>query len=223
MVDRPSGRRVTPGRGPVRLSSLDFPDVCGKDGINVYPSAPATRSGILGSAERFGRQWSALVRPRPVVSNPSLLIGEGQVRTAEKFNMAAVTLGPEGERLNFEPALCENRAIEVRAWISPFRADRKDVAAIVRTVAGLRAQGISAIFVEMPVSLRFLSLHDGGASEHRLVGDVINATGEELDVPIIQTTGVFFDDDFVGHIHLNAVAAANFSAEVSGGLQDLGI
>lgn len=205
------------------LSSLDFSDVYGEAGFDVYRDAPASRSGILASADRSARRWSALMRQRPVLREPSLLLGDGQVRTAERFNEASRTLGPDGERLDFDPAVSDDRALEVRSRISPFRADRDDLAAMARTIAELRARGTTVVLVEMPVPPRFLSLYDGGAIEHRLVRTLIDAIGDELDVPVLRTRDVFVDDDFVDYTHLNASAAADFSTSVAAGLRELGI
>ncbi len=204
------------------LSSLDFSDVYGDTGRQIYREAPATRPGMLAATDRLLRRWSALIRQRPVLRNPSLLIGDGQVRTAERFHAAQRILGTDGERQDFAPAVTDERASEVRARISPYRVDRDDVAAIVRTIEALRVDGTVVVLVEMPVPPRFLALYDDGAVQHRVVGDLLEAIGSELDVPVLSTSSVFTDDDFVDYTHLTASAAAEFSIEVSSQLQELG-
>jgi hypothetical protein len=204
------------------LSSLDFSDVYGDAGLGVYQRAPASRRGLLAATDREMRKWSALIRQRPVLRNPSLLFGDEQELGAERFNNATRTLGADGERLDFEPAVTEDRAVEVRARISPFFVDRDDVAAIVRTIDSLRADGIDVVLVELPVPPRFLSLYDNGSVEHRSVGRLIRAIGAELDVAVIESGTSYTDADFVDFTHLNSSAATRFSTDVANELRRLG-
>lgn len=203
------------------LSSLDFSDVYGDAGLAIYQQAPATRPGILADADRRLSDISALVRQRPALRNPSLLVGEERVEAIDRWERAKEILGPDGERLDFADAVNEDRALEVRTRISPYEPDREDVAAVVRTVEALRSGGVEVVLVELPVPPRFRALYDAGSQEHTRVTDLLRVLARELDVPLVSVTGTYDDADFVDFTHLDREGAARFSNEVAGALAAL--
>lgn len=203
------------------LSALDFSDHYGDAGLEIYERAPATRSGLLADADRELRGISAIFRQRSALRNPSLLLGPAEQDAAKRLRDAEEILGPSGERRDFRSVLTARRAIEVQARITPFVADRDDVAAVVRTVEALQAEGIEVVFVELPVPPRFLELYEGGPAQHDQTSRLLLAMADELDVPLITAGGSYGDDDFVDYTHLTEDAALRFSTEVAAAMAAL--
>lgn len=203
------------------LSALDFSDQYGDVGLEIYQQAPATRTGLLAEADRELRGISAIFRQRSALRNPSLLLGPAEEDAAKRLQDAEQILGPSGERRDFRTVLTAERALEVQARITPFVADRDDVAAVVRAVEALQAEGIEVVFVELPVPPRFLELYERGPAQHEQTTSLLLAMADELGVPLVTTTGIYVDDDFVDYTHLNEDAAVRFSTEVAAAIAAL--
>ncbi len=203
------------------LSALDFSDVYGDAGLEIYQQAPATRTGVLAGADRELRRFSAIFRQRAALRNPSLLLGSAEEDAAKRLTDAEQFLGPSGERRDFRTILSAERALEVQARITPFVADRDDVAAVVRAVEALQADGIEVVFVELPVPPRFLELYERGPAQHDQTSSLLVAMADELGVPLISSDGTYGDDDFVDYTHLTEDAALRFSTEVAAALAAL--
>jgi hypothetical protein len=196
------------------LSSLDFSEVYGQAGLDAYSGAVATRGGALAEADRGLRQVSAVFRQRALLRNPSLLFGSDRTVAAARFAEARQTLGPGGERLDFTPAVTDDRALEVRTRISPYQPDREDIAAVVRTVENLRDRGIEVIFVELPVPPRFVDLYDRGPREHEQIAVLLQLMADELEVTLLTAGDEYGDADFVDFTHLDEDAARRFSVDI---------
>lgn len=95
------------------------------------------------------------------------------------------------------------------------------MAAVVRAVEALQAEGIEVVFVELPVPPRFLELYERGPAQHQESSDLLSALAEDLEVPLITTAGAYQDEDFVDYTHLTEEAAIRFSVEVADALSAL--
>lgn len=203
------------------LSALDFSDQYGDVGLEIYQQAPATRTGFLADLDRELRGVSAIFRQRSLLRDPSLLFGTAEEDAAKRLRAAEEILGSSGERRDFRSALTADRALEVQARITPYVADRDDVAAVVRAVEALQAEGIEVVFVELPVPPRFLELYERGPAQHEDSTDLLDALAEELGVPFISAGASYQNQDFVDYTHLTEEAAIRFSTEVAEALSAL--
>ena len=200
------------------LGPLDVSAVYGASTLDAFETALQTKDGLLASSERATARFSPLVRNRTVLRDPSALLG--RQATARRNARAAVleVTGPSGERLDFTPSVNPARAAEVRGRLTPFTLDRNDLAALARSVDRLQSDNITVVFVELPTPARFDALYPNGPDTAAVVSETLIALARELNVPLIEVSGTYADEDFVDFTHLNAEAAARFSQEVSAAL-----
>lgn len=201
------------------LSALDLSLAYGDAIVDAYETAPATRTGILGEADRTASRFSVLVRDRRLLRDPSALFGSAAEQAQQEQEAAETLVGDDGERIAFEPDRSHARQRETQARITPFLVDRDDLAAIARTADALRGEGRRLVLVELPVPPRFTALYPDGAAQHAVVGDTLDALADVLDVPLVRLAelgpdGAFDDADFVDFTHLDRDPAARFAAAV---------
>ncbi|MCP3973232.1 MAG: hypothetical protein GY720_01925 [bacterium] len=190
------------------LSSLDLSTSYGSDNEDRYRDALEARDGALASFERLTARYSALVRYRNVLRDPSEW-GEDR-----GFDEAAAILGADGERRDFEEGITAKRRRQVEARLTEYSIDANDIAAIHRTVVELRAAGTEVVFVHMPVPQRYVALHPEGAADVASTRTAIDRLGEVLEVDVIDASSGFSDRDFVDFTHLDEAAAAAFTERV---------
>ena len=185
------------------LSSLDFSATYGADNLDRYRDALETRSGVLAALERGAASVSALVGYRTVLRDPGALFGIERDRIEDDFAEAELVLGPAGVRRDFRVDAGEERGATVAARVVDFALDPADLAAVARTVAALRADGIEVVFAEMPVPDRFVTLHPNRLDDLDRVHEATVALGAELDVPVVDLRSGYTDADFVDFTHLD--------------------
>ncbi len=200
------------------LSALDMSAAYGDATKNAYDQALESKPGLLAPADRWGSSFSTLVSSRGVLREPTKLRGEEASLRREQFTRATEELGPDGERINFESALGPDRQDEMLSRLNPYRLDRDDLAAIVRTVSNLRSQGIEVIFVELPVPSRFVSLMPRATEDLQLFSDALQQLADELGVVVLVPEIKLMDSDFVDFSHLSSAAATALSTDISGQL-----
>ena len=196
------------------LSSLDLSSSYGADNLKRYEEALEVRQGAVADLERFTAKYSALVRYRSVLRDPSEW-GEDR-----GFDAAAASVGADGERRDFVVDTSARRRRQVEARLEAYSLDPEDIAAIHRTVIRLREAGTDVVFVQMPVPERFAALHPEGATDLATARRAITRLGDVLDVDVIDATGGFTDLDFVDFTHLKESAAAALTARVSREISD---
>jgi len=191
------------------LSSLDFSISYGADNVARYRDALETREGALAEIERIAARYSALVRYRNVLRDPSEW---GETRG---FDEATSILGVDGERRDFVVDASAERRRQVEARLANFTLDPTDIEAIHRTVVQLRDAGTDVVFVQMPIPERYVELHPGGPDDVAATRQAIVRLGEVLDVEVIDATSGFADLDFVDFTHLNERSAAALTEQVA--------
>lgn len=202
------------------LGPLDVSDVYGDEVLAAYRSALETRPGALATLDRGASAPSLLMRERTVLRSLDDLFGVAADRRLVAWQDAAADLGPDGERVDFRQAVDEVRAREIRGRITPMELDRDDLAALIRTTQQLQADGVMVVFVRMPLPDRFTELF-ADPSDPLRVDAALERLAEELDVELLESDEVFAESDFVDFTHLDAAAAARFSADIGRQLADL--
>ncbi|NNF55492.1 MAG: hypothetical protein HKN03_13750 [Acidimicrobiales bacterium] len=203
------------------LSALDISAAYGQATESAYRSALNTKDGASASVERTAASFSALVRNRTILREPSALAGVIANQRLTDRGEAETNMGDRGERIDFRRVVAPSRQAEMRGRITPFVLDRDDLAAIARTVDQLLAAGIAVVLVELPVPPRFTDLYRSGPAEHELVHATVTALGAELDVPVVSVAEDFTNNDFVDFTHLGEAAARRFSLQTAEALATL--
>lgn len=207
--------RVDPETVVWGLTSLDFSSSYGTVNQEAYEEAFETREGVLADVDRSVSEWSELVRSRRLLRSPSLLFGKEQDAVRADLDEARAILGPDGERLDFTADTGDSRAAIMEARVRDYAIDADDVERVRDTVRQLLADGRTVILVEVPFPDRFVALHPNGSADIAAANAVIAELGAELGVPVLRTSETFTDDDFVDFSHLDADAAARFSADIA--------
>ncbi len=212
---------VMPRAAPTRvlwgLSSIDFSATYGDATVSAYEQALATRSGALATIDQTLSRYSRFMASRSVLRNPSALFGHTAGENERNLQAASDELGDNGERLNFAERVSADRALEVQSRIAPYALDPDDLAAIVRTVDALRADGVEVVFVELPVPPRLIGLYPDRAETHARFQVTAQALADELGVRLValDEAETYGDDDFVDFTHLDAEAAERFTRQVA--------
>ncbi len=207
------------------LSPLDFTASYGAEAEAAYDGAVATAPGWLGDLDRSSSQLSVLVRHRRLLRDPARLLAsandEGTLALAE----AASTLGPQGQRLDFTIDTAPRTGDVNRARMATPGVDSADLAALVAAVEALQADGVTVVFVELPVPPRFVAAIDDGERRLDEFRRLLAATADELDVALLgpadDLDDPLVDDDFVDFTHLDAAAIARFSRSTARQLVDV--
>lgn len=100
-----------------------------------------------------------------------------------------------------------------REPLAGFDVTEDQLGAFRRLVAGLVADGLRVVVLDMPVTDDYVALHPDGAEDHRryeeAVDEVVAATGAALLRP-----GVWPDELFADPLHLNAFGGERLTAEL---------
>jgi len=185
------------------LSSFDFAPNYGDAQLESYRSAPETRTGVLAWMDRTGRRFSALIRMRSLMRQPSKLIGAGADETQADIDEAAMITGPDGERLDFNEDKSDRRGSIVTARLKNFEPDPADLDAIRRTATDLNDRGVRLVLVQMPVPDIFIERHPNDRADYAKTGQAIRDLGAELAVDVVSFDGLFDDSSFVDYTHLD--------------------
>ena len=197
------------------LSSMDLSTSYGADNLERYRDALETRTGRLADIEQATARFSALVRYRTILRQPSLF-GSERTSIENEFEDAAAILGAGGERLDFTIDVSSERAAEVQARLGNYRIDPNDIDAVERTVNALRTSGTKVVFAIMPTPLRYTTLHPEGATDVARGHETVMVLGELLGVPVIRPPwSDSTDDDFVDFTHLDAAGAARLTRSLA--------
>ena len=214
--------RLRPETVVIGVSSRDLNDQASHRQFDLFRTSDAGRwvmhhRALPDRIERAAERWSYLVRYRGDLRRPRRLAGHhdplrevahvgslGQLRALDIYATASYAVTPHFVR-------------EARAdALHDYSIGGAQLAALRRTVAGLRARGVRVVLLEMPVTADAIALHPRGAADYarfttRLRG-VADATGARL-VDLTKTfdsTRLFFDP-----FHLNGSGRAVFTAAIA--------
>ncbi len=196
------------------LSSLDLSATYGQATIDAYNQSPSGRTGMLATLDRALAEHSTFVANRAALRDPSALAGQQRQTSLVQYDEAVQSLGSSGERRDFSRSTSAERAEEIRQRISSYALDIDDIAAIIRTIEDLQAQGIEVVLVELPVPPRFLALYETGQA-HNAFQMALEAISEEMDVRLVVSPDNYTDSDFVDFTHLNESSARLFTETIS--------
>lgn len=193
------------------LSSFDLAPNYGDTQLEAYRSAPETRTGALAWMDRNARRFSALIRMRTIMRQPSKLIGVGADETQDDIDEAVRITGVDGERLDFDEDKGDRRGQIVKARLKDFDPDPADLDAVRRTATELRERGVRLVLVQMPVPEIFVERHPNGRADYDKTGVAIRELGAELNADVVDFDGLFADDSFVDYTHLDEPSTQQFT------------
>jgi lysophospholipase L1-like esterase len=195
-------------------NELNPASLAAASGIFAYDHSRAVRAAegdgdIVDRGDAFLRQWSYLYRYRTDLRHP---LGQP---AAPAFDPA---LTASGEDLAFfDQHYLEGSALHVRqviagtiAALQGFRIGPQNVTILADLFTSLRKQGISVLFVVMPVTSDLVGFHPHGTADYQNAVTAFKAiaddTGAQASVP-----GIWPTTDFADPVHLNGAGTALFS------------
>jgi len=203
------------------LSSFDFAPNYGETQRDAYASAPETRTGALAWMDRNARRFSALIRLRTLLRQPSKLLGTEAAETREDIADAARITGADGGRLDFTIDKGDLRGRIVTARLKNFEPDAVDLDAVRRTALELEARGVELVLVQMPVPTILIERHPNGPADYAKTGSTIRELGAELGVDVIDFDGMFDDDAFVDFTHLDELSTHRLTVRLAAAMEHL--
>lgn len=222
--------RLKPRRVVWGISSLDFNGGRVTKPIDFYNRARATRPGLLGDADRFLSDHSALVKHRAELRDPlvlaHVLTGENLHKTARQQPLRQIGTWHHGDKPVTPAQLARDKAahlVSIRAHqLRDFRIGTKEMAAFKHTLDELRRDGVEVAVVLMPVTTGYLSAHPHGAADFNRWKRTVTKVLADRSVPALDFTRTQPDSRFRDQEHLFLPAAREFSGQVADRLQKLG-
>ena len=198
------------------LSSVDLNAARPQRMEPVYESAFMTKEGPLATADRWLSERSALFRHRRTLADPQAWSGEDDP-IAEARNI----LLSSGKRKAGTPNVSERERQRIRRdVIGEFEVGGPMSQAITDTVAELQSRGIDVVLVWLPEAPRYVDLLPDPGVRAR-ARDELRRLAAELDVPMVDVSAGFDDDDFIDFTHLDGRAAQVLSGALAGELARL--
>jgi hypothetical protein len=214
--------RLAPETVVIGVSSRDLNDHASHRQFDLFRTSDEGRWAMHHRSppdrlERAAERWSYLVRYRDDLRRPRRLAGHrdplravadigvlGQLHALDIYAHADYAVTPHFVREARSDALHD------------YSIGGEEVAALRRTVTGLRARGVRVVLLEMPVTEDAIALHPHGAADYARftarLRDVAGVTEAQL-VDLTSTFGStrFFFDPF----HLNGSGRAAFTAALA--------
>ncbi|MDH5238318.1 MAG: hypothetical protein OEW85_11950, partial [Acidimicrobiia bacterium] len=199
----------------------DVTEGYGKVQVEAYSGSLGAKDGAFAGLERAAADASALVRLRPVLRDPSLLMGDGRDAVVDDMAAAERLLAPAGQRLGYQPGTDDEDATAVAATLGSFAIDERDVSAITDTITKIRRRGKQVVLVELPTSPQVIESLPNGAEDLSTFRQALADVATETNAQVLRAIGPFTEDDFVDPIHLTEEAAESVTGQVAAALPSL--
>lgn len=198
------------------ISSVDLNAARPQEMAPVYDSAFTTRGGLLAAVDRWLFDRSALFEHRRTIADPQSWFAEdGPLDEARRVLLSS------GKRRPGSPNTSDAERRRMRRQvIGDFEPGGRMSRAIVETVEELRARDIEVVMVWLPEAPRYLDLLPGPEA-HREARREADRLARRLDVPLLDVSDGYGDDDFIDFTHLDGEAADRLSTVLASELAPL--
>lgn len=180
------------------------------------------RLGTDTALDRLGdraARLSYLVRYRSVLRQPRNLFGRDR-RVGHLLNVSQTGRNTAFAERRY-PAPGEVTKVLFPGAITRFRLSQEALQSLRRLLRALRAQGVRALVVNMPVTSDFVSWMPGGIDDHMACVEAVRAATEG-DGGMYLDAGVWQSNLFADPIHTNGLGAARVSTLVADALSGTG-
>ncbi|MCO8128672.1 hypothetical protein NHL50_15785 [Acidimicrobiia bacterium EGI L10123] len=192
------------------LSSIDLNAARPQEVAPLYDEAFEARDGVLAEVDRWLSARSATFRHRRTLADPrSWLEADDPVSGARDVLHANGKRRPG--RANTSDA--ERRRIR-RDVIGDYELGGRMSEDIRRTVGALREQGVDVVFVWLPQAPRFLDLLPDPSVDVAAEREA-RRLATDLDVPFVDVSDGYGNEDFSDFTHLSGDAAERLSAALA--------
>jgi hypothetical protein len=226
--------RSRPALVVIGLASFDLNDNARitRAALDAYAQAPYSASGRANDLQRWFTRHVALVRNRPALRSPELVLDalsawrDGQKAERPRADgipglLAADGHGLSRRALEYRPG-SGVQAFVRRELLNDFEIGGRQAAALHDVVEQLQGAGVDVALLPLPVTDDYVSLHPRGAADQQAFLETLQRTASTtgaslLDPPALALTG------FADTHHLNGQGADALSGALPGVLERAGV
>ncbi len=209
--------RLDPSTVVVALASTDLNDnaAAGQAALESYESSQGGRDDLLGSIDRQGAEWSALLRHRASLRDPqAVLDGVSAAWSSDEADRPSVDgldglIGPDGEGLSRQelgytgqPAVQRFVADQL---LNDYSLGPEQLDAAEELLARLDRAGIEVVLVALPVTDDYIALHPNGEADYDEYRAAMALLADSADVDFHDLSEA--TDSFADTHHLNGVGS----------------
>ncbi|MCP4086393.1 MAG: hypothetical protein GY745_15265 [Actinomycetia bacterium] len=209
--------RVRTGRVILGIQTIDFSAELHDENLARWEAARSTRTGFLGSLERWGSSVSGLIRHRQELRDPVAWMNLVRDRPGPIEDTAGTLtdLGFRDVYVDDFTDFARDRTAHELATINLEAASE----AITRMASALEAEGIELVLVEMPVPQAYIDLHLEGQTSYDEIRAHYRGLADNLGIELIDlATDWDADERFTDYTHLDVVGAQRVAELVAGQL-----